>query len=142
MDLLVKGWFSEISDELWPGQCFSLKVKEVLHEEKSDFQEIKILDTWVFSSINGMIFDTKFFTSLKSRSETYGRVLTLDGVIQCTERDEFGYQEMIAQIPLCSHPNPEKVLIVGGGDGGVAREVIKVSCATITTNKQFYKIFS
>lgn len=74
-------------------------------------------------------FDTDNFRS--HRSETYGRVLILDGVIQCTERDEFGYQEMIAQIPLCSHPNPEKVLIVGGGDGGVAREVIKVSCASI-----------
>ena len=58
-------------------------------------------------------------------SDTYGRVLLLDGVIQCTERDEFGYQELISQIPLCTHPNPEKVLIVGGGDGGVAREVIK-----------------
>lgn len=45
MDCLVKGWFSEISDELWPGQCFSLKVKNILHEEKSEFQEIKILDT-------------------------------------------------------------------------------------------------
>lgn len=46
-------------------------------------------------------------------------------MIQCTERDEFCYQELIAQIPLCAHPNPERVLIVGGGDGGVAREVVK-----------------
>lgn len=45
MDLLIKGWFSEISDELWPGQCFSLKVKEVLHEEKSIYQDVKIVDT-------------------------------------------------------------------------------------------------
>lgn len=45
MDVLVKGWFSEISDLLWPGQCFSLKVKEVLHQEQSDFQSIKILQT-------------------------------------------------------------------------------------------------
>lgn len=45
MDFLVKGWFSEISDFLWPGQCFSLKVKEVLHEEQSEFQSIKILET-------------------------------------------------------------------------------------------------
>lgn len=67
-----------------------------------------------------MIF---YFSS--SRRETYGRVLILDGVIQCTERDEFGYQELISQIPLCAHPNPKKILIVGGGDGGVAREVIK-----------------
>lgn len=65
------------------------------------------------------------FASSSSSRETYGRALILDGVIQCTERDEFGYQELISQIPLCSHPNPERVLIVGGGDGGVAREVIK-----------------
>lgn len=49
MDLLVKGWFSEISDELWPGQCFSLKVKSVLHEERSEFQDIKIVDTCVIN---------------------------------------------------------------------------------------------
>lgn len=44
MDALKNGWFSEIND-LWPGQSFSLKVKEVLHEERSDFQDIKIIDT-------------------------------------------------------------------------------------------------
>lgn len=65
------------------------------------------------------------YLTFLSRSETYGRVLLLDDVIQCTERDEFAYQELISMIPLCAHPNPEKVLIVGGGDGGVAREVIK-----------------
>uniref|UniRef100_A0A2K6UHI2 PABS domain-containing protein n=1 Tax=Saimiri boliviensis boliviensis TaxID=39432 RepID=A0A2K6UHI2_SAIBB len=59
------------------------------------------------------------------RSKTYGNLLVLDGVIQCTERDEFSYQEMIANLPLCSHPNPRKVLIIGGGDGGVLREVVK-----------------
>lgn len=88
-------------------------------------------------------------------SKTYGNVLVLDGVIQCTERDEFAYQEMIANLPLCSHPSPKKVsflrfgifmnlqwvitslvlttcsppllqvLIIGGGDGGVLREVVK-----------------
>jgi len=57
--------------------------------------------------------------------KTYGRVLILDGVIQCTERDEFSYQEMISFLPLASHPNPKNVLIIGGGDGGVAREVVK-----------------
>lgn len=51
--------------------------------------------------------------------------MILDGIIQCTERDEFAYQEMISFIPLCCHPNPKKVLIIGGGDGGVAREVVK-----------------
>jgi len=58
-------------------------------------------------------------------SETYGRVLVLDGVIQLTERDEFAYQEMITHLPLFAHPNPKRVLIVGGGDGGVAREVAR-----------------
>lgn len=102
MNKVQNNWFSEISDELWPGQCFSLKVKKVLHEEKSKYQNIQILET-----------------------ENHGKVLILDGIIQCSERDEFAYQEMISFIPLCCHPNPKKVLIVGGGDGGVAREVVK-----------------
>lgn len=45
MDSIRNGWFSEISDELWPGQCFSLKVKAVLHEEQSKYQKIQVLDT-------------------------------------------------------------------------------------------------
>ncbi|XP_012251763.2 spermidine synthase [Athalia rosae] len=101
MDALKKGWFSEFS-ELWPGYVLSLEVEEVLHEEKSKYQDLLVLQT-----------------------KTYGRALILDGAIQCTERDEFSYQEGIAFLPLCSHPNPENVLIIGGGDGGVAREVAK-----------------
>ncbi|RYG48863.1 hypothetical protein EON67_07200 [archaeon] len=58
-------------------------------------------------------------------SETYGRVLVLDGVIQLTEKDEFAYQEMITHLPLFAHPNPKKVLILGAGDGGVLREVCR-----------------
>jgi hypothetical protein len=58
-------------------------------------------------------------------SMTYGRVLILDGVIQLTERDEFAYQEMIAHLPIFGHRKPENVLIVGGGDGGVLREVAR-----------------
>lgn len=49
----------------------------------------------------------------------------MDGAIQATERDEFSYQEMITHLALNSHPNPKKVLVIGGGDGGVLREVIK-----------------
>lgn len=52
-------------------------------------------------------------------------MLVLDGVIQVTERDEFSYQEMITHLPLFAHPSPKKVLIIGGGDGGVLREVAK-----------------
>ncbi|EEB09285.1 spermidine synthase [Schizosaccharomyces japonicus yFS275] len=95
------GWFREIN-KMWPGQAMTLKVKKVLHAKRSKFQDVLIFE-----------------------SETYGRVLVLDGVIQATERDEFSYQEMIAHLALNSHANPKKVLVIGGGDGGVLREVVK-----------------
>lgn len=101
MDRLRDGWFSEVND-LWPGQCMSLEVEEVLYQGKSKYQDILVF-----------------------KSKTYGNVLVLDGVIQCTERDEFSYQEMIAYLPLNSHPKPRKVLVIGGGDGGVVREVTR-----------------
>ncbi|KDQ53705.1 hypothetical protein JAAARDRAFT_136604 [Jaapia argillacea MUCL 33604] len=95
------GWFREISSQ-WPGQAMTLKVNKILHVEQSLYQDVLVFE-----------------------SETYGNVLVLDGVIQVTERDEFSYQEMIAHLPLASHPNPKKVLVIGGGDGGVVREVLK-----------------
>ncbi|KAL1660891.1 Saccharopine dehydrogenase-domain-containing protein [Schizophyllum commune] len=95
------GWFRETSSQ-WPGQAMSLKVNRILHVEKSAYQDILVFE-----------------------SATYGTVLVLDGVIQCMERDEFSYQEMITHLPLASHPCPKKVLVVGGGDGGVVREVLK-----------------
>ncbi|KAL5014941.1 hypothetical protein ScPMuIL_009211 [Solemya velum] len=101
MDVIKNGWFSEIS-QLWPGQAMSLKVQEVLYFEKSKFQDVLVF-----------------------KSENYGNVLVLDGIIQCTDRDEFSYQEMLAHLPLMSHPSPKNVLIIGGGDGGVLREVLK-----------------
>eukprot|EP00522_Entomoneis_paludosa_P007854 CAMPEP_0172443566 /NCGR_PEP_ID=MMETSP1065-20121228/3801_1 /TAXON_ID=265537 /ORGANISM="Amphiprora paludosa, Strain CCMP125" /LENGTH=270 /DNA_ID=CAMNT_0013193837 /DNA_START=214 /DNA_END=1026 /DNA_ORIENTATION=+ len=80
----------------------SLQVEEVLHTSKSLYQ-----DVLVFKSVN------------------YGNVLVLDGVIQVTERDEHAYQEMIAHLPLYAHPDPKRVLVIGGGDGGVLREVAR-----------------
>lgn len=80
----------------------TLKVKNILHHEKSKYQDVLIFE-----------------------STDYGTVLVLDNVIQCTERDEFSYQEMITHLAMNSHPNPKKVLVIGGGDGGVLREVIK-----------------
>lgn len=59
------------------------------------------------------------------QSETYGKVLVLDGVIQLTEKDEHAYQEAITHIPMFAHPKPESVLILGAGDGGVCREVCR-----------------
>lgn len=55
----------------------------------------------------------------------FGRVMALDGVIQTTEHDEFVYHEMMVHVPMLSHANPESVLIIGGGDGGILREVLK-----------------
>lgn len=80
----------------------TLKVKKVLHHEKSKYQDVLIFE-----------------------STDHGTVLVLDNVIQCTERDEFSYQEMITHLAMNSHPNPKKVLVIGGGDGGVLREVVK-----------------
>ncbi|CAI0386062.1 unnamed protein product [Linum tenue] len=96
---VIPGWFSEISP-MWPGEAHSLKVEKILFQGKSDYQDV-------------MVF----------QSATYGKVLVLDGVIQLTERDECAYQEMITHLPLSSIPNPKKVLVIGGGDGGVLREV-------------------
>ncbi|KAG0635633.1 Spermidine/spermine synthase [Tuber brumale] len=98
------GWFREVS-EMWPGQAMTLRVKKILHHEKSKYQDVLIFE-----------------------STDYGNVLVLDNVIQCTERDEFAYQEMITHLAMNSHPNPKKVLVIGGGDGGVLREVVKHEC--------------
>jgi len=58
-------------------------------------------------------------------NETFGRVLTLDSVVQTTEKDEFIYHEMLAHLPVLAHGAAKKVLIVGGGDGGMLEEVLK-----------------
>ena len=92
-------WFTEYQS---PGCGLTLKVKKTLFSGKSDFQDIQIFDT-----------------------EDYGRMLVLDGAIQTTDRDEFIYHEMIVHVPLCAHPKPKQVLIVGGGDGGCVREVLR-----------------
>jgi len=107
---IKNGWFTEI-DTFWPGQKFSLALEEfsadtsILFHEKSDYQDVLVF-----------------------KSAQYGTTLVLDGVIQLTERDEFSYHEMMTHLPLCSHPNPRRVLIVGGGDGFILREVCRHAC--------------
>lgn len=96
------GWFAEILDTMWPGQAMSLKVDKILYQGKSKYQDVLVF-----------------------KLETYGNVLVLDNCIQVTERDEFAYQEMITHLAMNSHPNPKKVLVIGGGDGGVLREMLK-----------------
>ena len=95
-------WLSEFSTD---NLKLSMRVKNVLHTEKTPYQELLIADTY-----------------------QYGRVLMLDGAYQLTERDEFTYSEMMSHIPLCAHRNPERVLIIGGGDGAIMREVLRHEC--------------
>jgi len=92
-------WFYE---SLFPTVRLGLKVKETVISKRSPYQKIKILNTYRF-----------------------GKVLVLDGVVQTTEADEFIYHEILSHLPLLSHPQPEKVLIIGGGDGGILREILK-----------------
>jgi len=80
----------------------SYRIKEVVYSNQSPFQHVMILDSYDF-----------------------GRMLVLDGVVQTTSKDGHIYNEMISHIPLQLHPSPKKVLIIGGGDCGAAREVAK-----------------
>ncbi|XP_074319803.1 spermine synthase [Silene latifolia] len=110
---VVSGWFSTgktlsekaekplyYNNPMWPGEAHSIKVEKILFKERSKYQEVLVFE-----------------------SSSYGKVLVLDGILQLTERDECAYQEMIAHLPLCSIKSPKNVLVVGGGDGGVLREV-------------------
>lgn len=80
----------------------SYRIKEVLFEETSPFQHVMVLDSFDF-----------------------GPMLVLDGVVQTTSKDGHIYNEMISHVPLSVHPCPRDVLIIGGGDCGVARETAK-----------------
>ncbi|MQF82659.1 polyamine aminopropyltransferase [SAR202 cluster bacterium AD-802-E10_MRT_200m] len=61
------------------------------------------------------------------------KILVLDGVVQLTEKDEFFYHEMLTHVPLMAHPQPERILILGGGDGGTLREVLKYDTVKTVT---------
>jgi len=79
-----------------------LKIKKKLYSGKSSYQKIEVFDTFSF-----------------------GKILVLDGISQTSENDEFIYHEMLCHFPMFFYPNPKKVLIVGGGDGGALEEVLK-----------------
>ena len=91
-----------INEALYDGWSQRFRVKQELVHIQSSFQDIIVFE-----------------------SETHGRVLVLDGVIQITERDEFVYQEMIVHVPLLAHGAAKNVLIIGAGDGGVLRRVLQ-----------------
>lgn len=84
--------------------ALSCRVSKVLHREKTPFQDMAVVDTL-----------------------QYGRMLVLDNIIQTTVGDEFVYHEMITHVALNTHPSPKRVLVIGGGDGGAVREIVKHS---------------
>jgi len=95
-------WFTEQV----PGAetAFSLKIKQKLHEEQSEFQHLEIYET-----------------------ETFGNLMVIDGCTMVSTRDNFFYHEMMSHPALYTHPNPKRVWIIGGGDCGTLKEVLKHS---------------
>jgi spermidine synthase len=93
-------WCTE--EELDGGVRYGYRAKDVLFSKKSEFQQIDIVET-----------------------QTYGRMLLIDGFVMTTDVDEFVYHEMIAHIPALHHGNPKRVVVIGGGDGGTVRELLK-----------------
>ncbi|WP_268125510.1 polyamine aminopropyltransferase [Roseivirga pacifica] len=91
-------WFTERDDKI----ALSLKHDGKLYDVQSDYQRVSIFNT-----------------------QAYGNMLTLDGMVMTTEKDEYVYHEMITHIPMLTHPNPKRALVIGGGDGGTARELLR-----------------
>ncbi|NPV79386.1 MAG: polyamine aminopropyltransferase [Firmicutes bacterium] len=92
-------WFYELQTQ---NMKLGLRISRTLAQEKTPYQDLLVVDTL-----------------------EYGRLLALDGAIQLTVSDEFIYHEMIAHVPLMAHEDPKSVLVVGGGDGGTVREIVK-----------------
>ncbi len=92
-------WFTERHTD---NVKLSIRVTEQLYHGKSEFQQIDVFD-----------------------SKEFGRFLTLDGYMMLTEKDEFIYHEMIVHVPMATNPDIKNVLIIGAGDGGAVRELVK-----------------
>jgi spermidine synthase len=100
-DQITDLWFHD-SIEFGHGCSLHIKIKNVFYHARSKYQHIGVFET-----------------------EKLGRMLVIDGITMLTEYDEFAYHEMIAHVPLLIHPRPRRVLVIGGGDGGTVREVLK-----------------
>lgn len=100
---------------------------EMFHETlHRDFQQGLAIDEVLFEG------KTEFQSARIFANRTFGKVLTLDGVVQTTEADEFIYHEMLAHVPLFALDAPQEVLIIGGGDGGCLEEVLKHPVSRVT----------
>ncbi len=92
-------WYTEKHSE---NVGITLKTSKTLFSGESEYQKLDIIETL-----------------------EYGKMMVLDGLVMCTERDEFVYHDMITHPALFTHPNPKNVLVIGGGDGGTIREIVK-----------------
>ena len=92
-------WFSDIHT---PNIKLNIRVKKQLFSERSDIQQVDVFD-----------------------SEDLGKFISLDGEVVFSEKDEFIYDEMVAHVPMAVHPHVRNVLVIGGGDGGVAKELCR-----------------
>ena len=92
-------WIEEFQSD---HSSYKFEIEKTLFSGQSEFQSVDVVQT-----------------------KGHGKMLLNDGLIMVTERDEFAYHDMIAHVPLFVHPNPKNVLVIGGGDGGTAREVIR-----------------
>ena len=95
-----QGWFLEKAEQA--GFATGLKIRNKLHEEKTPYQTLAVYET-----------------------EHWGNMMTLDGLVMLTSRDNFVYHEMMSHPALFTHPDPRRVAIVGGGDCGTLREVLR-----------------
>ncbi len=102
---LIENWFSERYSE---NLQLSFRIKDQLLSIKTDYQRIDLFDTYDF-----------------------GKLLSIDGTVQLTEKDEYIYHEMITMVPYYFNSRPDKVLIVGGGDGGAARRLVDLGIKEI-----------
>jgi spermidine synthase len=97
---LDENWYTEPCEDC--GSAFSLKIKAKVHDEQTPYQRIEIYET-----------------------EKFGNLMTIDGLVMLSSRDNFVYHEMMTHPVLYTHSNPEKVVIIGGGDCGTLREVLR-----------------
>lgn len=92
-------WFEEIHNDFFKQ---GVKVNKKLYETKSKYQTIEVYE-----------------------SEEFGNILVIDGHGMLCDKDEFIYHEMMAHVPVCTHKDPKRALVIGGGDGGVAKELLR-----------------
>lgn len=119
-------WFSEYQTK---NVKLSFRIKEVLYTKQSSYQKIAVYET-----------------------EDFGRILTLDDTIMLTTKDQYIYHEMISHVPMLTHGDASRVLVIGGGDGGTVRELLKhpvkeihlveIDKEVIETSKKYFPTIS